>query len=62
MIKIDVKVMHKTAGAVLVSPSGDDDDQVWVPLASCSGAEDVLPGQTIELELSEELATEKGLV
>ena len=58
---VDVEVIHVTDRAVLVS-SGEE-DPVWIPKSAIvDSSDDVVVGGEVEIEISEWLATEKGLV
>jgi hypothetical protein len=57
---IDVEVVHTTGQAILVSSGGSP---VWIPRSAIiDSSDDILIGAEIEIEISEWLATEKGLL
>lgn len=60
LIDLDVYRHHTTDRAILVSLTGVVKDAVWVPLARCEFVS--RKGDIGIITLSEDLATEKGLV
>lgn len=60
-VTIEVMKVKETQAAVLVDPSGDGEEQVWLPLALVVSMEE-LPSGLYELTVSEQTAQKKGLV
>lgn len=58
---VDVEIVHVTDKAILVRSGFED--QVWIPKSAIiDSSDDVVIGGEVEIEISEWLATEKGLV
>lgn len=57
-----VQVLHKTTNAIKVTP--DDETDAWIPIDALVDTEldGVGPGDHIVIEISEQLATSKGLI
>lgn len=60
LVDIECYRHHETDRAVLVSLDGDRKNAVWVPLALVEI--ELGRGRNITLTISEDIATEKGLV
>ena len=60
MIEMELHVHHETERAVLVSPTDDEDDAVWLPLSQVLPDYDAAGYGTFLVP--EWLAKEKGLV
>lgn len=59
---LKVQVLHKTASAIKVTP--DDETDAWIPIDALidTDLDGVGPGDYIFIEVTEKLATEKGLI
>jgi hypothetical protein len=59
LVRVEVRMHHRTDNALLVSLDGDRDKAVWIPLSQCEIEE--RPGGIVVLEMPEWLAIDRGL-
>lgn len=60
LIDIDVKLLHKTENAILITQ--DDENKVWLPKSQIEFEEDEGGTGRVLVTLPEWLAREKGLI
>ena len=60
MIEVDVKIIHKTENAILVTD--DEVKEVWLPKSQVTTHQNYDIGDTLTIEIPEWVAEEKGLI